>query len=170
MYGSTESQGGATDIKIIVAERGSSGRPVSIQPPSLIGKPLPDLKNLNIEQIHDTNDKMMFVCFFDMQQRPSRYCIMQLSKKAQELKEQNIVVIAVQISKIEKSTLDEWIKEQNISIPVGMIEDNKETTRFTWGVKSLPWLILTDKKQFIRAEGFSIAELDQKVGELNDVE
>jgi hypothetical protein len=51
-----------------------------------------------------------------------------------------------------------------------MIEDDSEKTRFNWGVKSLPWLILTDKKQAVRAEGFPITELDWKIGELENVQ
>ena len=36
-------------------------------------------------------------------------------------------------------------------------------TRFTWGVRSLPWLILTDAKHVVRAEGFALTELDDKI-------
>jgi len=35
--------------------------------------------------------------------------------------------------------------------------------RFVWGVKSLPWLILTDQKHIVEANGFSLAELDEKI-------
>ena len=38
-----------------------------------------------------------------------------------------------------------------------------DKTRFTWGVKALPWLILTDKQHTVRAEGFNINELDDKI-------
>ena len=38
-----------------------------------------------------------------------------------------------------------------------------EQIRFNWGVKSLPWLILTDKNHIVTAEGFNIAELNEKV-------
>jgi len=40
--------------------------------------------------------------------------------------------------------------------------DEKETI-FAWGVKSLPWLILTDRKHIVRAEGFGLSELDEKL-------
>jgi protocatechuate 3,4-dioxygenase beta subunit len=163
MYGSTESQGGATDIKIIVAERGSSSRPVSIQPPSLIGKPLPELKEFGIESLYDAKDKMMIVCLFDMEQRPSRNFILQLSKRAQVLKEKDIVIVAIQASKIERAPLDEWLKNQGLSFPVGIIETSEKETRLTWGVKSLPWLILTDAEHIVTAEGFSLSELNEKI-------
>ena len=48
---------------------------------------------------------------------------------------------------------------------VVMIESNEEQTRFTWGVRLLPWLILTNKEHIVITEGFSISELDEKVDE-----
>jgi hypothetical protein len=44
-----------------------------------------------------------------------------------------------------------------------MIQDNEEKTRSAWGVKSLPWLILTDDEHVVRAEGFALTELDDKI-------
>jgi len=42
-------------------------------------------------------------------------------------------------------------------------KNKPKQTRFAWGVKSLPWLILTDKEHIVRAEGFNINELDEKI-------
>jgi len=44
-----------------------------------------------------------------------------------------------------------------------MIEGDEEKIRFAWGVKALPWLILTDKQHIVQAEGFNINELDEKI-------
>ena len=127
-----------------------------------VGKPLPKFEGiilvLSAEQI---NNKAILLCFFDMEQRPSRNCIMQLAKQAQELKEKNIEVVAIQASKINENKLNEWAKENNIPFTVGMVQGDEEKTRFSWGVKSLPWLILTDKERIVRAEGFSINELNE---------
>ncbi|HUU17841.1 MAG TPA: redoxin domain-containing protein [Sedimentisphaerales bacterium] len=134
------------------------------EPIPLTGKALPELKDLGIDlSPADVNDKVILVCFFDMNQRPSRNCLRQLSKRAQELEAKNVVVISVQSSKIDKNTLNKWIEEQNISFPVGIIEGNEEEIRLTWGVKSLPWLILTDSRHTVRAEGFALAELDEQL-------
>ncbi len=133
-------------------------------PKQLAGKKLPILTNLGINiSVTDVNDKKILLCFFDYEQRPSRNCIDQLSKSAQELKIKDIEIIAVHASKIEKAKLNEWIRENNISFPVGMIEMEEEQTKFNWGVKALPWLILTDKNHIVKAEGFSINELDEKI-------
>jgi hypothetical protein len=105
---------------------------------SLMGKALPDLKDLGIDlSTADVSDKMILICFFDMEQRPSRNCILQLSKKARELKEKDVIVVAVQTSNIEQSKLDEWIKENEIIFPVGMIEDDEEKKRSAWAVVAL---------------------------------
>ena len=64
-----------------------------------------------------------------------------------------------------QAKLDEWIKENDISFPVGIIESDEEQTRFNWAAKALPWLILTDKENIVTAEGFSINELDNKITE-----
>jgi len=132
-----------------------------------VGNALPGFDGIEIDLPEERiKDKMMLVCFWDYQQRPSRNCIMQLNKRAQELKLQGIEIIAVQASKIEQDILDEWIEKNNISIPVGMIQDNGEETKLNWGVKSLPWLILTDKNHIVTAEGFSINDLDEKVQDM----
>jgi len=131
---------------------------------SLKDKPLPDIKQFAVVQDpNQTKDKMILVCFFDMNQRPSRNCLLQLSKRAQELMAKDVVVVAVQASKVDDSVLKDWVEKNNIPFPVGMIQGDEEKIRFTWGVRSLPWLILTDKEHIVCAEGFALAELDEKL-------
>jgi len=129
-----------------------------------VSKPLPKFEgiklNLSAEQTHE---KAILLCFFDMDQRPSRNCIRQLIQKASALKEKGVSIIAIQASKVDKDTLNEWVKEQDISLTVGMVQGDEEEIRFAWGVRALPWLILTDKQHVVRAEGFTPAELDVKV-------
>lgn len=140
-----------------------------LRPKSLTGKPLPQFENFNIQiSSQNTKDKMLLVCFWDMQQRPSRNCIMQLAKQANQLKQKSLTVVAVQASKVDKNALNKWIKRNNISFNVGMIEGNEEKIHFTWGLQSLPWLILTDKERIVRAEGFGINELNEKITMLTE--
>jgi len=125
------------------------------------------LAGIDIEfDIDQAKGKKLLLCFWDMNQRPSRNCMIQLSKKAQELKKE-VVVIAVQTSNIDKNTLKEWVKKNNISFPVGMIQGDTDKALFKWGVQSLPWLILTDGKHTVRAEGFGLTELDDKIKAAN---
>jgi hypothetical protein len=44
-----------------------------------------------------------------------------------------------------------------------MIRNLKEETRFSWGVKSLPWLILTDINHIVSSNGFPVTELENKI-------
>ena len=130
------------------------------QPLPLTGRPIPDFDNIKIDlDRQQTKDKMMLICFWDIKQRPSRNCMIQLSKKAHELKEKEVVVIAVHASNIDEKSLNEWVKKNNIPFPVGRIQGDTEKASFTWGFKSLPWLILTDNNHVVIDEGFGIAEI-----------
>jgi hypothetical protein len=157
MFCRTYAEAGATDIKIIMSQGHK-------QPLPMVGKPLPDIKDIGIAiSTADTNDKAFLVCFFDMNQRPSRNCLLQLGRKAKELTAKDIIVVAIQTSKVDDNVLKEWAENNNIPFPVGMIKGDEEKIRFSWGVRSLPWLILTDKKHIVTAEGLSLAELDEKL-------
>lgn len=132
--------------------------------PSLIGKPLPNLTEMKVSpSLWQTDGKMILVCFFDMNQRPSRNCITQLAKQAGQLKEKGIAIIAVQASKVAPNALDEWVKKSNVPFPVGMVQDDAEKTSFAWGVKSLPWLVLANRKDIVVSEGFGLGDLDNQL-------
>ncbi len=159
-----DAEGGDKDVKVILGQR-----LVHVRYVSLSGKPLPDLKDLKIEiPADDSDSKMMLVCFFDMEQRPSRNCIMRLARQAPQLKQEGVNVVAVQASKIDRDTLNEWTKKYNIPFPVGMIEGDEKEIRFAWGVRSMPWLILTDLKHIVLAEGFGLDQLESKIQEATD--
>jgi Leucine-rich repeat (LRR) protein len=133
-------------------------------PPSLMGKPLPDLNEAGIKlPPNQIENKRLLLCFFDMNQRPSRNCIIQLAKRAKELETQDIIAIAVQASKIDEKAIKEWIKKYNMPFYVATIQADIEKTRFTWGVRSLPWLILIDKEHIVRMEGFTLSELNDTI-------
>jgi len=147
LSGTANADGGATDIKIVVAELGKLGRPgqspsplgkalpdLPRWPPPLLGKALPDLKNLGVDLLPgDLGDKTELVCFFDMQQRSARRCVIQLAQQAEELEQKGVTVVAIQASKVDEDELKEWIKKNNIPFPVGMIADGAEKTRSAWG-------------------------------------
>jgi hypothetical protein len=157
--GFLNAHGGDQDVKIVMGRQGTHERHLSLK-----GKSMLSLEELGFSALRENLEgRSILLCFFDMNQRPSRNCIRQLSKRAQELRAKDVVVVAVQSSKIDEDTLNKWVKDQNISFPVGIVRADEEEIRFTWGVKSLPWLILTDKEHIVRAEGFAVAELDQEV-------
>jgi hypothetical protein len=136
--------------------------------PFLLGKPLPKLKDLKIDPLPaNTAGKMTLVCFLDIEQRPSRNCLQQLNARAQELNAKGMVIAAVQASKIEENSLDEWRGKYNISLPFGMVQGDEYRARLTWGTPSLPWLILTDRRHVVAAEGFGLSELDAKIEQID---
>ena len=141
----------------------SQAHPVAFKP-TLPVRRLRRFDDLQIEfSIDEAKGKMILLCFFDMNQRPSRNCISQLAKQAEQLKQKGVTVVAVQASKVDENALNQWVKKYNIPFPVGTITENVEKTRFAWGIKSLPWLILTDTKHVVTAEGFQLSELNEKL-------
>jgi len=167
MYGNIETEVGATDVKVVISQRSTSTRYEPKRPPSLVGRPLPELKEAGIDLPPvDTDGKKMLVCFFDMEQRPSRHCVTQLAKQAEQLREKGVIIVAVQASKVDNNALDEWVKKYNVPFSVGMIRDDAEQARFTWGVRSLPWLILTDSSHVIVSQGFSPGDLENQLGQV----
>jgi hypothetical protein len=152
-------QGGDWDVKIILGKEGVH-RPQT----SLIGKPLPELKELGIELSPDeTTGKKILVCILDLEQRPSRHFISELVNQAEHLQNKGIAVIAVQASKMEQEALSQWVNKYNIPFPVGMLQGDVEKAHFNWAVQSLPWLILTDTQHTVIAEGFGLNELEDKI-------
>jgi hypothetical protein len=131
---------------------------------SILNKPLPSLTDLSaaLSQVR-TNSRPILVCFFDMNQRPSRNCLTELAKQAERLKEKGVTVVAAQASKVSANELAEWVKKNNIPFAVGMVHGDEGQALSTWGVRSLPWLILTDKKHVVVAEGFGIGDLENKL-------
>jgi len=134
------------------------------KPVSLIGRPLPNFDDIKIDfNPGQAKGGILLVCFWDMNQRPSRNCLMQLAGQADQFEEKGIVVVAIHAAKVEQAKLDECIRENKITFPVGMIEGQEEQIRFDWGVKSLPWLILTDKNRVVAAGGIALSELELKI-------
>ena len=132
-------------------------------PPDLVGKPLPESADIGAGLPGQVNDGRMLVCFWDMQQRPSRHCLKSLAEKASNFADKDINVLCVHASEVDGETLNEWMKDYNVPFAAKAITQDVEKKRFEWGVKSLPWLILTDQKHIVEANGFSLAELDEKI-------
>jgi protocatechuate 3,4-dioxygenase beta subunit/peroxiredoxin len=168
-YGRIETKGGATDVRIVVSQNPSSSRYELKPPPSLVGNPVPDLKALGVNLSPGENEgKRILVCFFDMNQRPSRHFMIQLIKQAEQLKNRDVTIIAIQASKIDQQALNQWIEKSHIPFPVRMAQADSEKVCFAWGVKSLPWLILTNSRHLVIDAGFGLNDLDDKIKAANE--
>ncbi len=163
--GSVEAQGGDRDVEIVLGRSGvHTGRR------SLLGKPLPDWTDLIDLEPEQTQGKAILVCLFDFQQRPSRNTLLQLAKQTDKLTQKGVVVGAIQTSKVVHDALKEWMEQAKLNLPVGAASGDVEAIRLTWGVKSLPWLILTDRNHIVRAEGFAVTELERRLSTIGEDE
>ena len=132
------------------------------------GKPLPEFEGINIDfDLAQAKNKMMLVCFWDMEQRPSRNCVRELAKRMEELKGKGVIIVAVNISKSDRNALDEWIKKNDIPFAVGAIQGDAEKVRSNWGFESLPWLILTNSQHLVIDAGFGLSELNGMIKKAN---
>ncbi len=153
--GTLEAQGGDRDVKIVLGRRDIH---TGLQP--LLGKPLPEWKDLVDLEPEQTKGKPILLCFFDMGQRPSRRCLDLLAEQAEALRGKGVIVAAVQAAATDEGAWKAWVKERGAELPFGQIRKDVEKVKAAWGVQSLPWLILTDKSHRVRAEGFALDDLD----------
>ncbi|MEJ2702114.1 MAG: carboxypeptidase regulatory-like domain-containing protein [Sedimentisphaerales bacterium] len=134
------------------------------QPEPLLGKKLPEPDNIqNIDSLKQAEGKRILACFWDMNQRPSRNSIEELAKREKELAGKNVAVLLVDTSDIEPAKLKKWLDGHNIPFLCGSVKDNVDDVLLRWGVQAQPWLILTDQESIVRAEGFSLEQLDEKL-------
>jgi hypothetical protein len=131
---------------------------------SLRGKPVPDLKAICRDWDRaGAAAKRLLICFLDVQQRPSRQIALQVVRRADSLQQQGVTVMVIQGAKMEEVSFQKWVKENQIPFPTGMVQGEEDEARAGWGVKALPWLILTDEKHIVRAEGFGPDELESRI-------
>jgi hypothetical protein len=153
--GMLDAQGGDRDVKVTLGRSG-----IHVEYKSLIGKPLPDLKEMVDLKPEQVQGKLILLCLFDVEQRPSRHWMATLAKQAGEFEQKGVVVVVLQAARVDEQALKAWSTKQDIRFAVGRIPDDAEKTCSLWGVKSLPWLILADRENKVVAEGFPVEELD----------
>jgi len=163
MYGMAQAEGGATDLRIVISARPTSQPYMPRKAVSLKGRPLPPLKDLGIDLPADAEGQMLLVCFWDMGQRPSRYCLTQLAARADPLREKGVRIATIHAAQVEDSALRQWVEKNKIPFPSGTISGDIDKTKSAWGVSSLPHLILTDRKHTVVAEGFGLDDLDKQI-------
>jgi len=130
---------------------------------SKLGKPIPNFDNIKFQnfQIDQAKGKPLLVCFWDMDQRPSRQCLQELEKQSQSLREKGIVVLAVHSGTKEQKEVNEWLTKENLSLKTGAIQGDPHENLLAWGVKGTPWLVLTDDQHIITKAGFNLDILEK---------
>jgi len=105
--------------------------------------------------------KRLLVCFWDMQQRPSRNLLIELAGKRNELEDKGIVVLLVHSAGIKTEQLQGWIDKNKIPFISGRIVNDIPQVLHRWRVRAQPWLVLTNDKADILAGGFELGQLDE---------
>jgi hypothetical protein len=132
----------------------------------LAGSPLPRFRVATIDSaLAKAQGKKILLCFWDVGQRPSRNCIQQLAKMQNSLEAKGVSTVLVHISSPGDNPPGEWLEKNRIPLLTETLGDNRAQARQIWGVNVLPWLILTDNRHTVTAEGFTLDELDRKLGE-----
>ena len=150
----------------IVDNDGEKIDPFNLKPVTLIGKSLPDLEKYLVKIDPEfIRNKMLLICFWDMENTQSVNCIKTLNKRANALLDNNLYIVFIHagLKPVLENKLYPWINKNDILPPVGASRYGMAEIGYNWGVKSIPWLILTDKKHIVTDEGFSLNELDEKI-------
>jgi len=156
LWGQKDIRAGEKDIRVLVGKTIIACK-VRPQPNSLIGRKLPGFKDLNLNiNTEEIRDKMLLICFWDMNHQASRHCIRKLAQRIGELRKKNIAVFAVHSAKVREKSVADFAKKIDILFPMGTIEGEVDKVHFSWGVDLLPWVILTDQDHVVTNEGFGL--------------
>ena len=133
-------------------------------PASLLDKPLPALQPMGIER--QTQGRRVLVCFLDLSTSPSRIAAKHIAKQAADLRKNGVIVVGVQALPINNKVLELMKWQIDNAFPVAELRGDAELTCFQWGVRELPWLVLTDRAGIVHAEGFPAKALGREVKRL----
>jgi hypothetical protein len=158
--GVTHTWGGENRVKIVLGKTLTFAK-------SLAGTGLPSWEELGLaDSWTGLDNKAILLCLVDIEQRPCRHFLKQLAQRTEELARHNVAVRTVQAAKCAPAELEKWAGEFGPGLPVATITSNPEGMRRALGIQSLPWLILTDRQHIVRAEGFGLDDLSQKITDI----
>ena len=127
---------------------------------SKIGKPIPGFDTVRFAafQKDQIKGKPLLVCFWDMDQRPSRQCIRALEEQKQALQDKNMVILTVHSGTKQGKQVTDWLSKNGPSLTAGTIQGDPYDTLLAWGARSSPWLVLTDEKHVVTTAGFNLRD------------
>jgi hypothetical protein len=132
---------------------------------SLVGNELPPCEEIDLPTPVPEKGSRVLIVFLDIEQRPSRHTLQKLIAGPAISGDNRVEPILIQASPLRTEALTQWRRKLNLRFEIGTIRGDPEAVRKTWGVRSLPWLILTDPNHIVTAQGFPLDELDQKLSE-----
>ncbi|MBN1257602.1 MAG: carboxypeptidase regulatory-like domain-containing protein, partial [Planctomycetes bacterium] len=161
--GMVRAQGGDTEIKVVLGQYPGQ-RPQVPEATSLLGKPLPSLEDFGLQPASElAQGKRVVICFWDMEQRPSRRMITILAGRAEELAQKNVILLSVQGALADEADVQDWAEQAGVTIPIGKVPEEKikrDKLLRSWGVSSMPWLIVVDEGHIVRREGITLEQFD----------
>lgn len=168
LWGQKNIKAGDKEVEIMVVKTIRACPMATDKTLSLIGKKLPEFKDFDLDVNFQIKDKMVLICFWDVNWQASRHCIRKLVHMYDELRKKDIVVVSVYASKIDKKLVPDLVKKFSIPFAVGMIEGKIEEVQFRWGFDSLslPWVTLTDQDHIVTDEGFGLQILREQNEEI----
>ena len=134
-------------------------------PVSLVGRTMPSFsETLGIER--QTQGRRVLVCFLDLSTSASRIAIKHIAKQTEELRKENVIVVGVQALPINDKVLALMKWQIDNAFPIKELGNRAEEICFQWGVRELPWLVVSDRAGVVQAEGFSYKDIDREVKRL----
>lgn len=127
---------------------------------SRLGKLIPSFDGIRFTAFHpdQAEGKPLLVCFWDIDQRASRQCLQAIQEHKDVLHNRGLVVLGVHGGTQPEEQMRDWLKRNEVSLPVGTIEGDSHDILLNWGAKGMPWLILTDDRHVVTREGFGFDE------------
>jgi len=137
-------------------------------PADLVGRPLPSLDQVSAQfDPASIQGRAVLLCFWDLNQRPSRYCIRELAERSGLITGTDVRIAAIQMADVEPGSLNRWVQENGVSFAVLTPRaESRDQIRRAWNIRSLPWLVLADRNHIVRALGFPLSELDTQLASL----
>jgi hypothetical protein len=107
--------------------------------------------------------RKVLVCFFDMNQRPSRRFVPELAARAKLLEQNHLPVLLIHVGEADRGAVRQWLRESGVPFAAGTAAVPASKLLEDWTVQALPWLVLLDESRVIRAAGFDLAQLDESL-------
>jgi hypothetical protein len=157
---------GSEGVRLILTREQTHVAPPA--PKSLVGGALPDFtQHLPLDFDASVFDgKAILVCVYDVQQRASLQAVKQAGTAFSALARNDLAFLAFDVSGLCHHASALWANDEGVAVTLAMGFPGDDETLAQWGVKALPWLLLADKDHVVRAEGFAVDELEEKVNRL----
>ncbi len=163
-HGNARAEGGDTNVVIRLGDSNVSYSEAAPRRTSLKGKPLPELTDLGFTAEQLPAEKPLLVCLFDAEQRPSRKLLRLLDEQRPNLGQKDVQVVGIHVNPDALESFNDWKSANPMGFTVGRV-GTKDNPKLKWTstFDTLPWLILTDAKHKVVAEGFALEEIEAKL-------